>query len=69
MTGRERSVKLKQAQCLVVEVQADLDNHGAPCPTCSGQRYHNWPEHTLYMKLEGIIEKLNSLAANPADPT
>lgn len=68
MTGVERSAKLKRAQGLVAEVQDDLDNHGAPCPACSNQRFHNWPEHVLHMKLEGIIEKLNSLAANLADP-
>ena len=64
MTALERSEKLQHAQRLVVEVQDDLDNHGALCPACASQRYHNWPEHVLYTKLEGIIEKLKSLIVN-----
>jgi len=61
MTNAERARKLQEAWCLVLAIQADLDNTGAPCAVCTTLRFHNWPEHTLHVKLQGISEKLDGL--------
>lgn len=57
------SVMLRDASRLIEHVTDLLNIEHSDCAHCSVRRYHNFREHTMFQTLDGMIQRIDKMAA------
>ena len=66
------AIEFRRFGKLVEEVMDELDTSSTPCDCCGVVKYNNWRQNQLWVRLEGLADRVESagsaLAKGANDP-
>jgi len=64
--ARDLAVEFRRFRRLVIDTMDTLDTSSEPCSCCGVIKYNNWQQNGLWVKLEGLTDRLETAASTMA---
>ena len=58
--AKELAVEFRRFGRLVEEIMPTLDTTSYPCDCCGVVKYNNWQQNQLWIKLEGLVDRVET---------
>jgi hypothetical protein len=61
--AREAAAEFRRINKFIDEVMGQLDTTSTPCSCCGVVKYNNWQQNNLWLKLEGLAERIEGVGS------